>query len=104
MPDLDISTSAGPTRVYALLHDARPLLLRFGQAGLLRIDGWDDRVKLIDADVDGACALPVIGPVALPAAVLIRPDGHVAWAGGTGSASLSDALEAWFGRPSRAVS
>jgi len=49
-------------------------------------------------------ALPVIGPVALPAAVLIRPDGHVAWAGGTGSASLSDALEAWFGRPSRPVS
>jgi 3-(3-hydroxy-phenyl)propionate hydroxylase len=97
MPDLDIVTDAGPTRVYTLLHDARPVLLDFGGAGPLGTEGWDDRLRRVTATCDADCALPVIGTVALPPAVLIRPDGHVAWAGdGDG---LADALATWCGRP-----
>jgi len=44
-------------------------------------------------------ALPVLGEVAAPAAVLIRPDGHVAWVGDGTSARLTEALRMWFGRP-----
>jgi 3-(3-hydroxy-phenyl)propionate hydroxylase len=39
----------------------------------------------------------VVGEVAGPAAVLIRPDGHVAWAGDGGREGLADALATWFG-------
>jgi len=96
MPDLDIVTDAGPTRVYTLLHDARPVLLDFG-AGPLRTEGWDDRLRRVTATCDAHCELPVIGAVTLPPAVLIRPDGHVAWTGdGDG---LDDALATWCGRP-----
>jgi hypothetical protein len=41
--------------------------------------------------------LPVLGEVAAPAAVLIRPDGHVAWAGDLTDAALPAALDTWFG-------
>jgi 3-(3-hydroxy-phenyl)propionate hydroxylase len=91
MPDLDLVTADGPARVYSLLHDARPVLLDFGahRAG--------DRVKRIGATYDGVCELPVIGPVPLPAAVLIRPDGYVAWAGDGGEPGLHAALLTSFG-------
>jgi 3-(3-hydroxy-phenyl)propionate hydroxylase len=91
MPDLDLVTADGPARVYSLLHDARPGLLDFGahRAG--------DRVKRIGATYDGVCELPVIGPVPLPAAVLIRPDGYVAWAGDGGEPGLHAALLTSFG-------
>jgi 3-(3-hydroxy-phenyl)propionate hydroxylase len=97
MPDLDIVTDAGPIRVYTLLHDARPVLLDFGGAGPLRTEGWDDRLGRVTAICDAACELPVIGAVALPPAVLIRPDGHVAWTGDRDG--LADALATWCGRP-----
>ena len=93
MPDLDIVTAAGPTRVYALLHEARPVLLNLGRPGAFS----DSRVKVVDATSEGACELPMIGAVPLPAAVLIRPDGHVAWTGGVGAAGLCAALDAWCG-------
>ncbi|MBW8899199.1 MAG: hypothetical protein JF619_14050, partial [Massilia sp.] len=97
MPDLDIVTDAGPTRVYALLHDARPVLLDVGGAGPFRTEGWGDRLKWVTATSGAGCALPVIGAVTLPPAVLIRPDGYVAWTGsGDG---LADALAMWCGRP-----
>lgn len=91
MPDLDIATAAGPTRVSALLHDARPVLLNFATTYA------DDRVKRIDATFDGVCELPVVGPVPLPPAVLVRPDGHVAWAGDGGADGLRAACTVWFG-------
>ena len=91
MPDLDIVTAEGPTRVYALLHDARPVLLNFATAYA------DDRVKRIDAAFAGVCALPVVGPVPLPLAVLVRPDGHVAWTGDGGEEGLRAVCAAWFG-------
>ena len=81
MPDLDLLTANGPLRVFTLLHDARPVLLNLGEPGSFDIAPWADRVKLIDAKYDGVWELPVFGAVPAPAAVLIRPDGYVAWVG-----------------------
>lgn len=97
MPDLDIVAASGPLRVFALLHDARPVLLNFGEAGAIDIAGWTDRVQSIDARFDGTWELPAIGAVSAPTAVLIRPDGYVAWVGESSHAGLADALSAWFG-------
>jgi 2-polyprenyl-6-methoxyphenol hydroxylase-like FAD-dependent oxidoreductase len=102
MPDLDISTANGSLRVFGLLHNARPVLLNFGEAGTVDIAPWADRVQLVDAKCDGPWELPVLGAVAAPAAVLIRPDGYVAWVGDRTQEGLSDALTTWFG-PAAAV-
>jgi 3-(3-hydroxy-phenyl)propionate hydroxylase len=99
MPDLDLHTTSGPTRVYTLLHDARPLLLNLGEPGGLDISRWDDRVRSIEATYEGTWQLPVIGEVGAPTAVLVRPDGHVAWVAGTTDPTLPDALSRWFGHP-----
>jgi 3-(3-hydroxy-phenyl)propionate hydroxylase len=99
MPDLDLGTADGPTRVFALLHDARPLLLNLGEPGDLECDGWADRVRLLDARYEGPWELPVIGEVSAPTAVLVRPDGHVAWVGEGSGGGLTDALTTWFGTP-----
>jgi 2-polyprenyl-6-methoxyphenol hydroxylase-like FAD-dependent oxidoreductase len=99
MPDLDVVTESGPRRVFALLHDARPVLLNVGEPGALDITGWADRVRLMDTQYAGAWELPVLGAVAAPAAVLIRPDGHVAWVGTGTDEGLRDALTTWFGPP-----
>ncbi len=97
MPDLDLHTADGPTRVFALLHDARPVLLNFGEPGGFDISPWADRVRLVDARHDGVWQLPVLGEVTAPPAVLIRPDGHVAWAGDLTDPELPRALATWFG-------
>ena len=99
MPDLDITTQNGPTRVFALLHDARPVLLDFAEPGGTDIAPWSDRVQSIAARYDGAWELPAIGTVAAPAAVLVRPDGYVAWVGDGTPAGLVEALTTWFGPP-----
>ncbi len=99
MPDLDLVTADGPVRVFTLLHGAKPVLLNLGQAGGFDIAPWADRVQLVDASYAGAWELPVVGVVAAPSAVLIRPDGHVAWVGEDGTAGLRDALTTWFGSP-----
>jgi 2-polyprenyl-6-methoxyphenol hydroxylase-like FAD-dependent oxidoreductase len=97
MPDLDLATQSGPRRVFGLLHDARPVLLNLGEPGALDIAPWADRVRRVDARYTGAWELPVLGAVAAPAAVLIRPDGHVAWTGGGTEQGLGEALTTWFG-------
>jgi 3-(3-hydroxy-phenyl)propionate hydroxylase len=97
MPDLDLLTANGPTRVFALLQDARPALLNLGEPGGFDISPWASRVRLVDARHDGVWELPVLGEVAAPPAVLIRPDGHVAWAGNLTDPGLPDALSTWFG-------
>ena len=99
MPDLDLVTADGPRRVFTLLHDARPVLLNLGEPGALDIASspWADRVQRIDARYAGAWELPVLGAVAAPAAVLIRPDGYVAWVGDGTDNRLRDALTTWFG-------
>jgi 2-polyprenyl-6-methoxyphenol hydroxylase-like FAD-dependent oxidoreductase len=99
MPDLDLVTSGGPRRVFGLLHDARPVLLNLGEPGGFDIGPWAGRVELIDAKYVGPWELPVLGAVAAPAAVLIRPDGYVAWAGEPADPGLPDALSSWFGPP-----
>jgi hypothetical protein len=102
MPDLDIVAGNGPLRVFALLHDARPLLLNLGEPGSFAITPWADRVQLIDATYAGRWELPVLGAVTAPKAVLIRPDGYVAWVGELTQVGLTDALGTWFGPPTAA--
>jgi 3-(3-hydroxy-phenyl)propionate hydroxylase len=97
MPDLDLATADGTVRVFSLLHDAKPVLLNLGDAGGLDTAPWADRVQLVDASYAGAWELPVIGEVDAPTAVLVRPDGHVAWVGESTDAGLRDALTTWFG-------
>ncbi len=97
MPDLDVHTADGPRRVFTLLHDARPVLLNLGKPGGFDISPWASRVRLVDARHKGAWELPVLGEVPPPTAVLIRPDGHVAWAGGLTDPGLPRALATWFG-------
>jgi 2-polyprenyl-6-methoxyphenol hydroxylase-like FAD-dependent oxidoreductase len=97
MPDLDLDTDEGPLRVYNLLHNARPALLNLGEPGSLDITPWADRVPAIDATYAAAWELPVLGAVAAPTAVLIRPDGYVAWVGDGTDGGLRDALATWFG-------
>jgi 3-(3-hydroxy-phenyl)propionate hydroxylase len=122
MPDLDLTsistnttdstttdaTTNATSRVFEHLRDGRPLLINFGEPGRLDLGYWEDRVSLIDADHHGDWELPVIGNVDAPTAVLVRPDGYVAWVEAPGSdAGLSEALTTWFGpaRPgSRSVS
>jgi len=97
MPDLDIVTANGPARVFTLLHNARPVLINLGEPGSIDITPWSDRVQLIDATYDGRWELPVLGAVAAPDAVLVRPDGYVAWVGDRNQDGLVDALTKWFG-------
>jgi 2-polyprenyl-6-methoxyphenol hydroxylase-like FAD-dependent oxidoreductase len=99
MPDLDLVTANSPLRVFTLLHDARPVLLNLGEPGGLDITPWADRVQVIDAKYVGTWELPALGPVTAPAAVLIRPDGYVAWVGDLTQLGLADALTTWFGPP-----
>jgi 3-(3-hydroxy-phenyl)propionate hydroxylase len=100
MPDLDLVTAEGPLRVSTLLQDARPVLLNLGEPGGFDIAPWADRVRLIDAEYAGVWELPVLGEVPAPTAVLIRPDGHVAWVGeDLTDARFWEALTAWFGPP-----
>jgi hypothetical protein len=102
MPDLDLVTADGPLRVFTLLHDARPVLLDLGEPGGLDIAPWADRVRVIDAEHVGVWELPVEGAVPAPIAVLVRPDGHVAWVGDHDHAGLPEALTNWFGPPAEA--
>jgi hypothetical protein len=99
VPDLDLVTTGGPLRVFTLLHDARPVLLNLGEPDGFDITPWADRVQLIDANSVGTWELPALGAVTAPTAVLIRPDGYVAWVGDRTDLGLHDALTTWFGPP-----
>lgn len=109
MPDLEIKMRGASARISALLHKARAVLVNFGEPGSMGLGAWADRVQLAEAEYDGPWELPVLGAVSAPGAVLVRPDGYVAWvgergrtgsavsAGQAGPAGLVDALTKWFG-------
>jgi len=97
MPDLDLDTANGPTRVFTLLHDAKPVLLNLAEPNRLEITPWAERVRLVDARFTGAWRLPLLDEVTPPTAVLIRPDGYVGWVGQGTDHRLTDALSHWFG-------
>ncbi|HVU04420.1 MAG TPA: FAD-dependent monooxygenase [Polyangiaceae bacterium] len=99
MPDLDLVTAGGSRRVFTFLHEARPLLINLGQPGTLDVSRWADRVPSIDARYTGVWELPALGPVSPPSAVLVRPDGYVAWVGEGTERGLREALTTWFGAP-----
>jgi hypothetical protein len=71
-------------RLFSRMHAGRGLLL--DQTGKLSADGWTDRVDVV-ADVSEELDVP---------AVLLRPDGHVAWAGDDQTA-MAEVLRRWFG-------
>jgi Aromatic-ring hydroxylase, C-terminal len=102
MPDLELVSANGTVRVFTLLHDARSALLNLGEPGGIDITPWVDRVQLIDAKYVGTWELPALGEVTAPTAVLIRPDGYVAWVGDQTNLGLPDALTTWFGPPTAA--
>ena len=82
MPDLELDIG----RVFTLLHAAQPVLLDFGVL---------DTDRRVAARYDGPWELPVIGAVPPPSAMLIRPDGYVAWVGDGSDAGLREALDRW---------
>lgn len=97
VPDFDIVTDDGAIRLYSLLHDARPVLIGFDDGLSLDIGPWADRVQTVRARYDGIWDLPVIGTVSAPGAVLIRPDGYVAWVADGQEVDPTEALQIWFG-------
>jgi hypothetical protein len=99
MPDLDLVTADGPLPVFTLLHEAKPVLLNLGKPGGFDITPWADRVRLMEAEYVGLWELPVLGAVIAPTAVLVRPDGYVAWVGEGTDTGLRGALNTWFGTP-----
>jgi 3-(3-hydroxy-phenyl)propionate hydroxylase len=99
MPDLDLVTGDSARTVYSLLHTARPALVNFGTPGRIAVGPWADRVPVVDATYDGVWELPVIGSIDAPGAVLVRPDGYVAWVGDATRSGLEDALTTWLGPP-----
>jgi hypothetical protein len=103
MPDLNLATANGLVRVFTLLNDAQPVLLNLGEPGGFDITPWINRVQFVDAKYTGVWELPVLGEVAAPSAVLIRPDGYVAWVGDITASGLADALTTWFGPPAGAA-
>jgi hypothetical protein len=78
------------------------VLLDLGDPGHIDLAGWADRIRLVRAHYGGSWELPVFGEVSAPTAVLIRPDGHVAWVGDGSADGLTDALTRWFGPPAAA--
>ena len=110
MPDLDLDTAEGTRRVFSFLHQPRPLLINLEERGHVDAGPWADRVPSIDATYAGLWELPALGPVTAPSAVLVRPDGYVAWVGDGTQTGLREALTRWHGsmdavgqRPERRV-
>lgn len=99
MPDLDLISANGPLRLFTLLHDGRPVLLNLSEPGGIDIKPWLSRVRLTDARYEGVWELPGCGAVDAPTAVLVRPDGYVAWVGDLTQHGLTDAMTTWFGEP-----
>jgi hypothetical protein len=94
-PELPLRVGGRVTRVAELLRAARPVLLDLaGRPDLTAAAGeWADRVDIVAATTPDAPA----------DAMLLRPDGYVAWADDHGATGLRHALHTWIGAPSRAT-
>ncbi|MGW0499662.1 FAD-dependent monooxygenase [Streptomyces sp. NPDC003007] len=95
LPDLELADETGPTTVFALLRTGRGLVLDLTDDASVRRSTrpWADRVDVVTAKPAADASVPRVD------AVLVRPDGHVAWAAPGGQEELTDALGRWFGAP-----
>ncbi|GAA2448527.1 FAD-dependent monooxygenase [Streptomyces glaucus] len=99
MPHLELVGDRRKTSSTELLHAGRGVLLDLADNAVLRdrAAGWADRVDIVTAEPHG---VPAGSALSGTSAVLVRPDGHVAWAAPGSHHDLPMALERWFG-PSR---
>ncbi|MFF2557481.1 FAD-dependent monooxygenase [Nocardia sp. NPDC058058] len=99
VPDAILRTATGTARVYELLRRARPILLLLNETESPVGPEWSARVDIVTAHTPGTSwRVPGVGPIPVPAAILIRPDGYAAWATDEpGLPGLDEALEDWFG-------
>jgi 3-(3-hydroxy-phenyl)propionate hydroxylase len=105
VPDVAINTNGRATTIYELLHGAKPVLLSFSDdAALAEATAWAGRVTPVSAsDTAETWTLPDASTIPAPAALLIRPDGYVAWIsdGATDLADLRETISAWCGAADR---
>ncbi|MCK1821529.1 FAD-dependent monooxygenase [Streptomyces sp. XM83C] len=98
LQNVSLRTAKGRRDVIGLLRAGRPLLLLFGEADgshLAQAQHWSQVVGTVRAEPT---------PQITCEALLLRPDGYVAWASGPGGDRLQDALELYFGAcPGRPV-
>lgn len=96
IPDLDLSTDSGSIRLFDRLHQGRGVLLAAGAEPAPDVTRWQDRISTVEADLLETWCLPTLGQVPAPRAVLVRPDGYIAW---TDSSAMhqGQALDRWFG-------
>ncbi|MGW4324949.1 aromatic-ring hydroxylase C-terminal domain-containing protein [Nocardia sp. NPDC004573] len=93
VPDADLTTVEGATRVSRLLHGGRPVLLLLNGTDLSAVSEWEDRIEIVRARTrDDHWAVPGIGDIPTPGAVLVRPDGYAGWvADGPTTSGLTEA-------------
>lgn len=98
VPYEELLAGTAKTSTTALLHPARGVLLDLAADAELRrvAEGWSDRVDVVTATPH---TTGPAGPLANTDAILLRPDGHVAWAAPGGSGAPGAALRTWFGAP-----
>lgn len=101
MPDLELNVGRERRSVYSYLYAAKPVLFSFGDPIADDVNGWTDRVQHAEVSFEGEWKLPVLGKVTAPNAVLVRPDGYVAWVDDGDHVGLTDALTKWFGASAR---
>ncbi|MEI5527140.1 FAD-dependent monooxygenase [Streptomyces brasiliscabiei] len=101
MPRLELTTATRATTSTELLHSARGVLLDLTDNPRLRARAaaWSDRVDIVTAEPAEPAGISADGGLRGTAAVLVRPDGYVAWAAPGSHHDLPMALERWFGAP-----
>jgi bifunctional hydroxylase/dehydrase len=98
LPTQELTGETGDTTTYEQLHDGRAVLFVLGDgADVGAVAGWAEHVDVVTATLrsDGE-PTPLDGIDAL----LVRPDGYVAWVDADDAEPLADALARWFGQPS----
>ncbi|WP_067714829.1 FAD-dependent monooxygenase [Nocardia yamanashiensis] len=98
IPDADLTTATGATRVAELQRTARPILLALNGTEVPDLGAWQGLVDVVTAATARRWTTPESGEIPSPAAVLVRPDGYVAWAtDGSDTTGLTAALTEWVG-------